>query len=130
LTHCGALSTIDVMKQVNYDGHSLVTGSAVADALVSYAANVARMTTSTVVEIPVLEEGGEVGSHTLLLNSGTALEIVQADDGPTSDDGAAAADAAREAERFPVPKFQSVGGKAVAIPPEEEDTIRPPITDT
>jgi hypothetical protein len=112
------------MKQVHYDGHTLVTGSAVADALVSYAANVARMTTSTVVEIPVLEEDGEVGSHTLLLNTGTALEVRRAEGGPVDD-----AEAAAEAERFPVPKFTPVGGRAVAIPPGEEDAIRPPITD-
>jgi hypothetical protein len=107
------------MKQVNYDGHSLVTGSAVADALVTYAANVARMDTSTTVEIPVLEEGGQVGTHTLLLTTATALEVRPADD----------TDAEAEAERFPVPKFTPVGGKAIPIPPEDEGEIRPQLLD-
>jgi hypothetical protein len=111
------------MKQVNYDGHSLVTGSAVADALVTYAANVARMDTSTTVEIPVLEEGGQVGTHTLLLNTATALEVRPADDSAPAEDTEA------EAERFPVPKFTPVGGKAIPIPPEDEGEIRPQLLD-
>jgi hypothetical protein len=113
------------MKQVNYDGHSLVTGSAVADALVAYAANVARMDTSTTVEIPVLEDGGQVGTHTLLLNTATSLEVRPADDSAPGED----ADADAEAERFPVPKFTPVGGKAIPIPPEEEGAIRPQLRD-
>lgn len=104
------------MRQVNYDGHSLVTGTQVAVALTAYADAVARMSASVVVEVPVLEANGAIGTHNLLLNGSTALESFDVD-----------CSLEREDELFPVPAFPGVGGSAVAVGADDFSEISVPI---
>jgi len=106
------------MKRINYDGQSLVSGSAVAEALLTFAETVARRGASATATIPVLEDNGSVLNHSLLLTAATALETFDIDGG---DDN--------EAERFPVPKFPSLGGKVVAVGDDDAAGITPPIED-
>ncbi|HEY1530010.1 MAG TPA: hypothetical protein VGF80_04290 [Galbitalea sp.] len=106
------------MKRINYDGQSLVSGSAVVSSLVEYAQAVARMDSSATVEIPVLEDNGTVAMHTLLLTAATSLETFDIDGGHADED-----------DRFPVPDFAGVGGKATPISDQEISTISLPIPD-
>ena len=106
------------MKRVNVDGLSLVTGTVVAEKLTEYAENIARMRTSSSVDIPVLEENGAVTVHTLLLNASSTLETVDID-GPMDD----------ETERFPAPRFTAIGGKAVPISTQEIPIVSLPLGD-
>ena len=106
------------MKRINCDGQTLVTGTAVASALVEYAHAVARMSSSATVEIPVLEDNGTIALHTLLLSAATSLETLDIDGGND-----------REDEQFPVPEFTGVGGKATAISTDDIPSISLPISD-
>jgi hypothetical protein len=108
------------MKRVNYDGQTLVTGDAVAEALARYSMAVTRMEAGTTVEVPVLEPDGSIRKHTLLLTTATSLEVEPFERAPEP------ADTELELRRFPVPEFEPVGGKGVPVAPEEED-IRPDI---
>jgi hypothetical protein len=106
------------VKRVNVDGLSLVTGTTVAEKLTEYAENVARMRTSSSVNIPVLEDNGAVTLHTLLLTASSTLETVDID-GPIED----------ESVRFPTPRFTAIGGKAVPITTEEIPIVSVPLPD-
>jgi hypothetical protein len=106
------------VKRVTVDNVSLVTGTAVADSLTEYAEKVSRMQTSSSVEIPVLEDNGSVTVHTLLLTVATTLETVDVD-GAVED----------ESERFPVPQFTAIGGKAVPITTAEIPIVSLPLGD-
>lgn len=106
------------MKRLNFDGQSLVTGTEVADALTDYAETVARMNTSAIVDIPILEENGTIATHTLLLNSATALETFDID-----------GNLEEEADRFPVPPLPSIGGKAIPVSTGEISGISLPMDD-
>ena len=112
------MRNVEQVKRINYDGQSLVSGTAVAAALVQYARAVARMNSSATVEIPTLEGNGAIAMHTLLLTAATSLETF---DIAGRDDN--------EDERFPVPDFTGVGGKATTISGEEISTISLPIAD-
>ena len=90
------------MKRINFAGTSLMTGNAVADALLNFATH---LDSSVTVDIPVLESNGVVEPHTLLLGPATQLSVVDADGVQPN-----------EAELFPVPEFPPVGGIAVAKP--------------
>ena len=103
---------------MNVDGLSLVTGTAIAEKLTEYAEKVARMRTSSSVNIPVLEENGAVTLHTLLLTGSSTLETVDID-GPIDD----------ESVRFPTPTFTAIGGKAVPITTEEIPIVSVPLPD-
>jgi hypothetical protein len=111
------LRTMSPMKRINYDGVTLVTGSAVADALVEYAATVARMNTAASVEVPVLEDNGTIGMHTLLLSGGNSLEVLDIDGSALE----------LEDERFPIPDFTPIGGKAVTVTTGEIPSMSLPI---
>ena len=100
------------MKQLNYDGQSLVTGTAAADAIMEYAEAVARMTASKSVEVAVLEASGKIVQHSLLLTTGTALDTFDLDTTEPDED-----------ERFPVPDLPPLGGRAVAASLEDFDGV-------
>ncbi|HXD61075.1 MAG TPA: hypothetical protein VN619_04015 [Lacisediminihabitans sp.] len=91
------------MRRVTYAGEALMTGSAVAEALLDYAQYVIRAETSVSVSVPVLEQNGVVVDRTILLGPATQLESRYAD-GIVGDE---------EARRFPVPAFPPVGGKGM-----------------
>ena len=94
------------MKRVTHAGGSIVTGSAVADALLEYATQMERWAKSVTVDIPVLEDDGEITVHTILLGSVSALVTSEADD---LADGS-------EDELFPMPDFPVLSTVAVPVP--------------
>ena|GEM_PF-5142828 len=111
------------MKRVTHAGGSIVTGSAVADALLDYATQMERWAKSVAVDIPVLEDDGEVTVHTILLGSASAL-VTSEIDGPAdvSVDGT-------EEERFPVPEFPALATVAVPVPQAEAETSTEELSD-
>jgi hypothetical protein len=90
------------MKHVIYGGEPLVTGSAVADALLEYSMVVVRNGTSVPVTIPILSANGSIEQRSILLGPATQLETQDVDG---SND--------EEEARFPVPRFPAVGGKGI-----------------
>ncbi|MEO7722388.1 MAG: hypothetical protein ABIS08_10805 [Pseudolysinimonas sp.] len=86
------------MKRITYAGGSLVTGNAIAAALLEYTASAADTENSVTVDIPVLEGNGETSVHTLLLSPAGQFDV--------SDVGGTEAD---EEQRFPVPELPQVG---------------------
>ena len=99
------------MKSITFASGTIVTGSAVAEALVDYVSGMTGSTTSASVEIPVREEDGTVAVHTIVLGSAVQFDIADVDDGGSEAD---------EAERFPVPEMPDVTMVAV-IPTDEVD---------
>ena len=97
------------MKRITYNGEPMVTGTAVAQALVHYVTHVAAVASAVAVEVPVLEPNGAVQAHTLVLSGATQLAVIDVD-GLSEEE---------EETRFPVPEFPPVGGQAFALPPEE-----------
>lgn len=94
------------MKKVTHAGGSIVTGSAVADALLDYATQMERWAKSVTVDIPVLEDSGEITVHTILLGSASALVTSEADDLVD----------AHEDDLFPMPDFPVLSTVAVPVP--------------
>ena len=88
------------MKQLSIGHDTLVTGSAVADALLGYAQIVIRNGTSSTVTIPTLAANGIIEERSILIGPATQIETKDVD-GVTDD----------EESRFPVPAFTPIGGK-------------------
>lgn len=88
------------MKEVILATDTLITGSAVADALLDYAEVVIRNATSVSVTIPILAGNGTTEQRTILLGPATQIETRDVD-GVTEN----------ELDRFPVPAFTPVGGR-------------------
>jgi hypothetical protein len=104
------------MKRLSLGSQVLVTGNEVADALATYIPSVERMHASVTIEVPALEDNGEIVTHTLLIGKSNDLEITDIDGG----------DPALE-RRFRVPRLPSVGGKAKAADTSEIPIISPPL---
>jgi hypothetical protein len=104
------------MKRLNYDGQSLVTGSAAADAVMEAAKAVVRMSSGASIDIAVREDDGGVVTHTLLLNPSTALESFELEEVAEPD----------EEELYPVPDAPPIGSKAVSVSPEDAESLAPP----
>jgi hypothetical protein len=94
------------MKRIIYNGEPLVTGTAVAEALVNYVTHVAGVASAVAVDVPALEPDGTVQARTLVLSKATQLAVIDVD-------------GSEEETRFPVPEFPPVGGQAFALPPEQ-----------
>jgi hypothetical protein len=62
------------MKRIHYASGSLLTGDAIADVLVRYAAALARAASAAEVRAPAILESGEVGEAVMLL--GPASQIL------------------------------------------------------
>ena len=102
------------MKRISYAGGSIITGAAVAAALLEYSTGVAGDATNVSVDVPVLEENGTTTIHTILLGPSSQFDVSDVD-GQTPD--------LDEAERFPVPALPSVvttGSVATAVAPSAE----------
>ncbi|TFB49879.1 hypothetical protein [Cryobacterium tagatosivorans] len=99
------------MKRITYAGGSIVTGSAVTDALLEFATNVASDSSSVAVDVPVLEEDGTTTIHTLLLGPGMQFDV--------SDVELLSAD--EEERLFPVPDLPQIGIVAVSRPSVQAD---------
>lgn len=104
------------MKRITYGGRSLVTAAVVADALLDYAVHVAGRGVAVVVEVPVLEENGDIASHALLLGPGTALDVVDID-GYMS--------ASRDGE-FAIPDFPPLMVHAMSLDPADAPELADP----
>jgi hypothetical protein len=99
------------MKSITFASGTIVTGSAVAEALVDYVAGMSASGASTSIEIPVLEANGTVAVHTIVLGAAVQFDIADID-GVVSE--------ADEEARFPVPEMPDVNMVAV-IPTDEND---------
>lgn len=102
------------MKRITYSGLAFATGTEVASALTEYVTVVGRIGTAVAVEIPTQEENGTIGSRVLMLNSTTQLTIDDIDGVSSEED---------ELNRFPVPEFPAIGGKAVASKADSLDSF-------
>jgi len=92
------------MKSITFASGTIVTGSAVAEALVDYVSGMSGFATSASVEIPVREEDGTVAVHTIVLGSAVQFDIADIDGGESGGD---------EEARFPVPEMPDVNMVAV-----------------
>ena len=98
------------MKRISYAGGSIITGSAVAEALLEFATNVASDANSVAVDIPVLESDGETTTHTILLGPSTQFDVSDVD----------LLSAEEEVRLFPVPELPTNGVVAAAAEPSAE----------
>jgi hypothetical protein len=96
------------MKIVRYAGDSLLTGSAVAEALIAHTVDVGNAKTVVAVDIPVLDFDGMIRLHTIVLGPNTTLHVYPA------------TEADEEEKRFPVPPFPAVHARAVSGGPDPE----------
>jgi hypothetical protein len=87
------------MKRITFGGGSIVTGNAVTAALLNYATTVTDAENSVTVDIPVLEENGEVSVHTLLLSPASQFDVADVE----------GLSEKQEATRFPVPEMPQIG---------------------
>lgn len=72
------------MHRVHYAGGSVLTGDAIAAALLEYAAALARNASSATVEVPVREENGRRGVAEVLI--GPASQLVSTHEPDLDDD--------------------------------------------
>ena len=101
------------MDRIHYAGDSILTGSAIAAALLEYAEALARVGTSATVDIPTREEDGSIGRSKLLV--GPASQLISDAEESTDDeivDDELVAYFTREAARLKGPSgpTQSMGG--------------------
>lgn len=94
------------MKRITYGGGSIITGSAVTEALLEYATNIASDAGSVAVDVPVLESDGKTTTHTLLLGPGMQFDVSDVEH----------LSAEEEARLFPVPDLPAIGVVAVDEP--------------
>ncbi|WAB83495.1 hypothetical protein OVN20_10570 [Microcella daejeonensis] len=87
------------MKRIRFSSGSVVTGDAVAAALVEYITSVSTTEGSVPVEIPVLGDDGQTSVSTLVVGADTQIEVSAEDDLHVD----------HETERFPVPELPSIG---------------------
>jgi len=64
------------MKAIHYAGETVLTGDAIADALVVYAGALARRETAATVEIPVRYPDGSVNRAGILLGPASQIVVV------------------------------------------------------
>lgn len=95
------------MKRISYAGGSIVTGSAVTEALLEFATHIASDATSVAVDIPVLESDGTTSTHTILLGPSTQFDVSDVD---------LLSEEEEEARMFPVPDLPTNGIVAAAKP--------------
>ncbi|QJU55263.1 hypothetical protein SCB71_19745 [Herbiconiux sp. KACC 21604] len=68
------------MERIHYAGDSVVTGSAIAHALLEYARALALIEASDTVEIPVVRDDGSVARATMLIGPASQLISESVDD--------------------------------------------------
>jgi hypothetical protein len=95
------------MKSITFASGTIVTGSAVAAALVQYVSRLPATEGASSVQIPVQEANGLVATHTIVLGPGTQFDIADID-GVTAESD--------EDARFPVPEWPDE--TMVAVIPE------------
>lgn len=68
------------MRAIHYAGEDILTGTDIADAVLSYAQALAETDGSATVEIPVIGTGGQVVASTFLLGPSSQLIAVELPD--------------------------------------------------
>ena len=68
------------MMRLEYAGGTLLTGEAIADVVVSYAAALARAETSVDIEVPGITSDGVHGSFKILLGPASEIIVEPTDD--------------------------------------------------
>lgn len=109
------------MDLIRYAGESVLTGSAIAAALLEYAEVLAKANTSTTVDIPIRNEDGTIGRSKFLIGPASQLVSTAQEsefEELIDDDLVAYFEAETAALRQ---------GRAVAV--EREDHVLPPILD-
>jgi len=96
------------MKSITFASGTLITGSAVAAALLDHVSQMSSANTSSAVDIPVLESNGTITTHTIVVSSAIQFDVADADgeDNPFDED-----------ERFPVPEFPELDTMVAVVPP-------------
>ncbi len=61
------------MHRIHHAGDSVLTGSAIARALIEYAEMLAKAATATTLDIPTREPDGSIGSTTMLVGPASQL---------------------------------------------------------
>ena len=97
------------MKSITLASGTLVTGDAVAASLLDYVSTASPSSHSISVDIPVLEDDGTVGTHTITLSAAAQIDVSEA--GPDAD----------ETARFPVPELPVADEVMVAVVPTETE---------
>lgn len=92
------------MKRMKFAGGAIITGSAVADALLDYATKLSGSLASVRVDVPVLETDGTTKIHTLLIGPASQFDVEEV----------AIFSPEEELELFPVPELPVIGVIAVA----------------
>jgi hypothetical protein len=69
------------VKRILYSSGAVVTGDSIADAVIEYAQELARLETSATVDIPVVIEDGTIHEAQLLLGPASQLATVDAESG-------------------------------------------------
>jgi len=102
------------MKSITFASGTLITGSAVASALLDFVSKMSAANNSATVDIPVLEANGTIATHTIVLSSAIQFDVTDADGASNPFD---------EDERFPVPEFPPLDMMIALTPPDtaEED---------
>jgi hypothetical protein len=85
-----------IMKRIFHSGGSVVTGSALADAVMLYAEALGNRHQTDVVDIPVLTEDGSSGRAQILIGASSQLMSVTSADGARELVEAATTDAIRD----------------------------------
>ncbi|GLK17217.1 hypothetical protein [Herbiconiux flava] len=98
------------MDRIFYAGDSILTGSAIAKALLEYAGALAKADTSATVEIPTRLDDGEVGRSTFLV--GPASQLVSDTEPSDSEEIVDAALIEYFHEQTRRLEFRSAGGRA------------------
>jgi hypothetical protein len=81
------------MERLNYAGESILTGSALAKAVLEYAEALAKADTSANIEIPTREPDGSIGVARLLIGPASQLITVEEKSGlPEVEDAALVAE--------------------------------------
>ena len=96
------------MKSITFASGALITGSAVAAALLDYVSQMSSANNSATVDLPVLESNGTISTHTIVVSSSIQFDVADADGESNPFD---------EDERFPVPEFPPLDTMVAVVPP-------------
>ncbi len=109
------------MDRIHYAGESVLTGSAIAAALLEYAEVLAKAGTSATVDVPTREPDGSVGRSTFLIGPASQLisEAERSEYEELVDD--------ELVERFKA-ETSVLRQAPTVVPPHDEDRL-PPIMD-
>lgn len=100
------------MKSITFASGTLITGNAVAAALLEYVSQMSSSSNAATVDLSVLEANGTVSTHTIVVSSSIQFDVAEADgaSGPFVED-----------DSFPVPDFPPLDQMVAITPPPTAD---------